>query len=117
VEEERSHYAPNAIIDQDPELREVMKLIESGHFNQFEPGIFDPITNAIRSPYDPWMTAADFRSYIDAQEQAAMAYQDRQHWLRLSIINSAKSGRFSTDRTMEEYNRDIWRLHKVLPKG
>jgi starch phosphorylase len=117
VEQERSLYSPNAIIDQDPNLRDVMKLLESGHFNQFEPGIFEPITEAIRSPYDPWMTAADFRSYIDAQEQASMAYQDRQHWIRMSIINSAKSGRFSTDRTMEEYNRDIWRLHKVLPKG
>ena len=115
VEQKRSHYAPNAIIDQDPNLREVMKLIESGHFSQFEPGIFEPVIEAIRSPYDPWMTAADFRSYVDAQEQAAMAYQDRQHWIRMSIINSAKSGRFSTDRTMQEYNRDIWRLQKVLP--
>jgi glycogen phosphorylase len=46
-----------------------------------------------------------------------MAYQDRPHWLRMRIINSAKSGRFSTDRTMQEYNRDIWRLQKVLPEG
>jgi starch phosphorylase len=117
VEEERSHYSPSAIIDQDLELKHVMQLLESRHFNQFEPGIFDPIIESIRNPYDPWMTAADFRSYIDTQEQAAMAYQDRQHWLRMSIINSAKSGRFSTDRTMEEYNRDIWRLEKVAPKG
>jgi starch phosphorylase len=116
VEEERSHYAPNAIIDQDHSLNQVMQLLESGHFNQFEPGLFDPIIEAIRSPYDPWMTAADFRSYIAAQEQAAMAYQDRQHWLRMSIINSAKSGRFSTDRTMDEYNRDIWRMEKVSPQ-
>ena len=117
VEQERNHYTPNAIIDQDPNLRDVMKLIESGHFSQFEPGIFEPITEAIRSPYDPWMTAADFRSYIDAQEQAAMAYQDRDHWLRMSIINSAMSGRFSTDRTMEEYNLDIWQLEKVVPQS
>jgi starch phosphorylase len=116
VEEERGHYMPNAIIEQDPELLHVMQLLESGYFNQFEPGIFDPVIEAIRSPYDPWMTAADFRSYIDAQEQAAMAYQDREHWTRMSIINSAKSGRFSTDRTMEEYNRDIWRLEKVFPQ-
>jgi glycogen phosphorylase len=115
VEEERSSYAPNAIIEQDKALKHVMQLLESGHFNQFEPGIFDPIIEAIRSPYDPWMTAADFRSYIDAQEQAAMAYQDREHWTRMSIINSAKSGRFSTDRTMEEYNRDIWQLKPVNP--
>ncbi len=50
----------------------------------------------------------DFRSYVDAQEEAALAYQDQDEWVRMSIINTAKSGHFSTDRTMEEYNRDIW---------
>ncbi len=115
VAEQRSSYAPNAIIDQDRDLKLVMRLLESGHFNQFEPGIFEPIIDSIRSPYDPWMTAADFRSYIDTQEQVAMAFQDREHWTRMSIINSAKSGRFSTDRTMQEYNRDIWRLQPVTP--
>jgi starch phosphorylase len=116
VAQRRSNYAPNAIIDQDPELKLVMQLLESGHFSQFEPGIFELIIESIRSPYDPWMTAADFRSYIDTQEQVAMAFQDREHWTRMSIINSAKSGRFSTDRTMLEYNRDIWRLAPVKPK-
>jgi starch phosphorylase len=116
VEAERINYAPNAIIDQDLEFKQVMQLLECGLFNQFEPNIFDPIIEAIRSPYDPWMTAADFRNYIDTQEQAAMAYQDPEHWTRMSIINSARSGRFSTDRTMQEYNRDIWRLEQVSPK-
>ena len=95
----------------------ITHLLESGHFNQFEPGIFDDIIESIRSPYDPWMTAADFRAYVDAQEQAAMAFQDKPHWTRMSIINSAMSGRFSTDRTMEEYNRDIWRLETVKPSA
>jgi glycogen phosphorylase len=117
VEAERSRYAPNSLIEQDQALKHVMQLLESGHFNQFEPGIFDPIIEAIRSPYDPWMTAADFRSYIDTQEQAAMAYQDQEHWTRMSIINSAKSGHFSTDRTMQEYNRDIWQLEQVSPNA
>jgi starch phosphorylase len=117
VESMRPHYAPSSIIDQDRDLKQVMHLLESGHFNQFEPGIFDGIIESIRSPYDPWMTAADFRAYVDAQEQAAMAYQDKPHWTRMSIINSAMSGRFSTDRTMEEYNRDIWRLEKVKPSA
>ncbi|MCU7857250.1 MAG: glycogen/starch/alpha-glucan phosphorylase, partial [Candidatus Thiodiazotropha sp. (ex Lucinoma borealis)] len=81
---------------------------------QFEPGIFDPIIESIRNPYDPWMTAADFRGYLDSQEQAAMAYQDQKHWTRMSIFNSAKSGRFSTDRTIQEYNRDVWKLKPVV---
>jgi len=59
------------------------------------------------------MTAADFRSYIDTQEAAGQAYQDQQHWTRMSILNSSNSGRFSTDRTMRDYNRDIWHLEKL----
>jgi starch phosphorylase len=113
VEEARHHYMPNRIIDHDEDFKHVMQLLESGYFNQFEPGIFDPIIESIRNPYDPWMTAVDFRSYIDAQQQAALAYQDQKQWTRMSIINSAKSGRFSTDRTIQEYNRDIWELHQI----
>jgi len=113
VEQQRAHYDPNALIEQHQELREVMRLLESGHFNQFEPGLFDPIIESIRSPYDPWMTAADFSGYVEAQEEAAQAYGDPSRWLRMSIINTARSGRFSTDRTMEEYNRDIWHLQPV----
>jgi starch phosphorylase len=115
VEATRHHYTPNAIIEKDADLKQVMMLLESGHFNQFEPGIFDPIIESVRSPYDPWLTAADFHSYVEAQDQAAAAFRDKKRWTRMSIINSAKSGRFSTDRTMEEYNRDIWHLNKVQP--
>ncbi|MCG8054159.1 MAG: glycogen/starch/alpha-glucan phosphorylase [Candidatus Thiodiazotropha taylori] len=110
VESRRSHYAPNEIIEHDADFNRVMMLLESGYFNQFEPGIFDEIVESIRSPYDHWMTAADFRSYIDAQEQAAKAYHDQAQWTRMSIINSARCGRFSTDRTIAEYNQDIWKL-------
>jgi starch phosphorylase len=113
VEEARHHYMPNRIIDHDQDFKRVMQLLESGYFNQFEPGIFDPIIESIRNPYDPWMTAADFRSYVDAQEQAELAYQDQNRWTRMSIINSAKSGRFSTDRTIQEYNRDVWELKQM----
>ncbi|MCW8982599.1 MAG: glycogen/starch/alpha-glucan phosphorylase, partial [Gammaproteobacteria bacterium] len=59
---------------------------------------------------DPWMTVADFRSYVDAQQAVALAYQDRDRWNRMSIMNCASSGFFSTDRTMEDYNREIWHL-------
>ena len=60
------------------------------------------------------MTAADFRSYIDAQQAAGLAFQDSPRWTRMSILNCAASGRFSTDRTMQEYNRDIWGLEPVV---
>ena len=113
VEEMRKGYAPGAIIEADTDLGRVMNLLAFGHFNLFEPGIFDPIISAITSPHDPWMVAADFRSYVDAQQRVAAAYQDRERWTRMSIVNSASSGKFSSDRTIQDYNEEIWRLQKV----
>ena len=110
VEMARGHYDPNAIIEQDDDLARVMHLMECGHFNLFEPGIFDPIIQSIRNPNDPWLTAADFRSYIDAQRSAGSAYLDHDHWTRMSILNTAASGKFSSDRTIADYNREIWHL-------
>jgi starch phosphorylase len=112
----RQNYNPRFIIDNDNDLRRVMDLLESGHFNQFEQGCFDDVIGAFTSPNDPWMTIADFRSYIDAHQRAAEAYQDKKRWLAMSIINSANSGKFSTDRTMEEYNEQIWKLEKINPQ-
>ena len=110
VEERRGHYDPLGIISQDKDLQEVMHLLESGYFNQFEPGLFDDLINSIKSAYDPWMTIADFRSYIDTQKRVEDAYRDHDHWTKMSILNCANSGKFSTDRTIIEYNRDIWKL-------
>ena len=90
-----------------------MRLLDNGHFNRFEPHVLDDVLAAVRDPRDPWMTAADFRAFIDAQELAGQAYQDQQHWTRMSILNSAASGRFSTDRTMRDYNEDIWHLEAI----
>jgi len=113
IEARREHYDPAAIIDQDEDLQRVMNLLESGHFNQFEPGIFDDLIASVKSKFDPWMTIADFRSYIDAQKRVEAAYQDKDHWTRMSILNCANSGKFSTDRTISDYNRDIWKLEPV----
>ncbi|GAB4366981.1 MAG: glycogen/starch/alpha-glucan phosphorylase [Methylohalobius crimeensis] len=111
----RGHYDPQAIISADEDLSRVMRLLEKGHFNRFEPGLFDDVIGAIKSPHDPWLTAADFRSYVEAQKRAAEAYRDRPRWLRSSILNTACSGRFSTDRTITQYNDEIWRLTPISP--
>ena len=113
VEDLRSHYNPQAYINTDPDLQAVMLLLESGHFNPCDPGIFDDLIYSLKDPGDPWMTLADFRSYIDVQHQVSNAYQDRDGWIRKSILNTASSGFFSTDRTMQEYNRDIWKLEPI----
>ena len=59
------------------------------------------------------MITADFRSYVDAQERAARAYRDVEAWTRSSILNTASSGGFSSDRTIEDYNREIWHLERL----
>ncbi|MGR8921745.1 MAG: glycogen/starch/alpha-glucan phosphorylase [Gammaproteobacteria bacterium] len=113
VETLRSSYDPAAVVAADDELAEVMELLKSGHFNQFEPGIFDPLIASVLSPADPWMTAADFAGFAAAQRRAAAAYRDPERWSRMSILNTAASGRFSSDRTISEYNADIWHLEPV----
>ncbi len=110
VEALRGRYQPLAYMESDPALRQAIDLLISGHFNPCEPGIFDMIIGAMMSPNDPWMVLADFREYVDAQERVAQAWQDESHWTRMSILNTASSGFFSTDRTMQEYNADIWKL-------
>ena len=115
VAEARMDYRPWDIIAADEGLREVMWLLSSGYFNQFEKGLFDPVIASVTSADDPWLTAADFRSFVDAQERVAEAYRDSGRWTRMSILNTAKSGKFSTDRTMKSYNSDIWRLEPVAP--
>ncbi len=109
VEQRRGDYDPVGIIDADEDLRRVIALLYSGHFNRFETGIFDPLLDAIKSNSDPWMTAADFRSYIDAQQEAAAAFADRPRWARMSVLNSASSGRFSSDRSIRDYRDKVWR--------
>jgi starch phosphorylase len=108
VVEHRHAYDPGQLIAGDEDLARVMHLLESGHFNMLEPGIFEGISAAIRSPTDPWMTAADFRSYSNAQQRVSDTWADREDWLRRAIINVASSGRFSSDRTIREYGEDIW---------
>jgi starch phosphorylase len=113
IAELRGKYDPQAIIDADEDFSRVMALLESRHFNRFEPNVLDPVIQSIREPADLWMTAADFRSFVDAQGRANDAYKDVQHWTTMSILNTASSGRFSTDRTMRDYNDDIWKLDPI----
>jgi starch phosphorylase len=113
IEATRGTYDPQRIIAEDEELASVMELLETGHFNRFEPGVLDPVIRAIREPADPWMTAGDFRSFVEAQRRANAAWKDPDDWTRMSILNSAASGRFSTDRTMRDYDDGIWHLDKI----
>lgn len=106
----RQNYDTRSFIDADQDLRKVIDLLSSGFFNPVEPGIFDGIIDSLLSPNDPWVTLADFRSYVDAQQRVAEAWQDKRSWAIKSIRNVAASGFFSADRTINDYNNDIWKL-------
>jgi starch phosphorylase len=116
VEDLKSHYDPHSYIREDQDLENVMHLLESGYFNPVEPYIFDDLIRTLTNPHDPWVTLADFRGYIDAQERVSQAWLNQDSWTRMSILNSAASGFFSTDRTMQEYNDDIWGLEPIKVK-
>lgn len=104
----RENYDPQAYIDGDEDFGRVMQLLSSNHFSLVEPDIFEDIINAIRDPHDQWMTAADFRSYVDAQAEVSKTYQNHSLWTQKCILNTAASGDFSSDRTIGEYAQDIW---------
>ncbi|NMM42332.1 glycogen/starch/alpha-glucan phosphorylase [Pseudoalteromonas arctica] len=113
IEGIKQSYNPLHIIHNTPDLLNVMQLLESGHFNLFEPGLFDDIIGAIKSPHDPWLVAHDFDSFVQAQKAVEHAYQDQQHWTQMSILNTAASGTFSSDRTISQYSADIWHLEAL----
>ncbi|TWU43278.1 Maltodextrin phosphorylase [Novipirellula aureliae] len=108
VAETKRAYDPNAIIAADPDIYRAMELLENGTFNETEPGIFDLLTKGLRNPHDQWLTIADMRSFIDAQVEAGKAYLDPEKWDRMSILNTASSGWFSSDRTIQQYADEIW---------
>jgi len=115
IEARRRAYDPVAEIAAHAELERVFRLIDSGTFNESEPGVFDVVIGAMRDRSDPWMTVADAPAYFAAQEAAAWTYRDIDVWTRMSILNTAASGRFSADRTIRAYNEDIWRLEALEP--
>ena len=110
VVEQRKNYNPDEIIAGDEDISRVMQLLESGTFNQSEPGIFGMLTNGLRNPHDPWLTIADFRSFITAQQTVNEAYKDQDQWNTMSILNTAASGWFSSDRTIDQYAKEIWNV-------
>ncbi len=109
----RANYNPRELMHANRDILNVIELITHNHFSRNEHGIFDELVNAMMDPSDQWMTVADFRSYIEVQQKIDNDWSDVEDWTRKSILNSAASGRFSTDRTMREYNRDIWKTQTV----
>ena len=105
-------YRPMDYYAANPRLREVIDLIRSGFFTRGDTELLKPLMDNLMY-HDPYMLFADFASYLECQEKVSAAYEDREHWTRMSILNTARSGKFSSDRAVREYCRDIWRVDPV----
>ena len=108
VEDElRRGYRPRRVVDADRELYDVLQLIESDHFAPAEPGVFGPFVRALVEQ-DPFLVLADFRSYVECQGSVSKAWGDVVGWTSASIRNVARMGRFSSDRSIRNYVREVW---------
>ncbi len=115
VANSRSFYSPWWHYNHDAETRAALDLIARNHFSPQEPGVFSPILDGLLSHGDYYMHLADLQSYAAAQAQAGEVYGRPEEWTRRAILNIAASGKFSSDRTIEEYAREIWRAEPCIP--
>ena len=105
-------YRPRDFVERDPELREVLDLVRRGLFSSDDPTAFHGLVDGLLES-DPYFVLADFRAHVDARIAALGAYGDQETWTKHAILNVAGSGRFSSDRTIAEYARDIWQVGPV----
>jgi glycogen phosphorylase len=102
-------YRPREYYEGNPHLRGAIDLIASGYFSRGDRALFRPLIDRLLD-HDEYMVLADFQAYVDRQDEVARAYADAEHWTRMSILNVARMGKFSSDRAIREYCRDIWRV-------
>jgi starch phosphorylase len=110
VENSRSWYNPQWHYDHEPETRDALDLIFSDHFSRNEPGIFTPLRDTLLTQGDHYMNLADLTSYCQAQDRLGALYADPGAWAEKAILNVGSSGKFSSDRTIAEYNSGIWKV-------
>jgi starch phosphorylase len=108
----RQGYRPSDYLDRDAELRAVLDLVAEGRFSRGDRELFRPLVDNLTHS-DPFFVLGDFAAYVATQEQAAAAWLDRDVWTRMSIANVARSGKFSSDRSIREYATRIWSLRPV----
>ena len=106
-------YHPYEYYNADEELRAVVDWVGSNYFTPDEPGVLAPLRNSFLDGGDPFLCLPDFRSYCDAQARVDVAYRDKTRWARMAILNTARMDKFSSDRTIHEYAREIWGLPEV----
>ena len=105
-------YSPWNYYNSYPHLRQAVDLISAGHFSHGDTSLFKPLVESLIK-YDPYMLFADYQSYVNCQEEVSQAYKDRDKWTRMSILNTARMGKFSSDRAIREYCSEIWNAKPV----
>jgi len=93
-------------------IKAVMDLLREGCFSRGDREVFRPLMDSLLY-HDPYLLMADFRAYLDCQGRVDEAYRDKEQWTRMSILNVARSGKFSSDRTIREYCDEIWKVQPV----
>nr|WP_242660680.1 glycogen/starch/alpha-glucan phosphorylase [Mycobacterium kubicae] len=108
-------YRPADYIDANEELRAVLDLIGGGTFSNGDSEVFRPLVDNLRYD-DPFLVLADYAAYVQCQDQVSAAWQDKDAWTKMSILNTARSGKFSSDRAIAEYCDDIWNVWPLTVK-
>ena len=108
----RRGYRPRDFYDQNAELRAVLDLIQTGFFEHEHPELFRPIVQSLLEQ-DTYLLLADFASYVECQQRVEQAFRDKERWTRMGILNVARMGKFSSDRTIREYAEQIWKARSV----
>jgi glycogen phosphorylase len=108
----REGYSPRAVYERDPELRAALDAISAGVFSRGDKDVFAGVVDSILG-WDEYLCLADYRSYVDCQDEVERVWQDTETWTRMSILNTARCGFFSSDRTVRDYCRDIWHVDPV----
>jgi glycogen phosphorylase len=110
VADSRGWYNPQWHYDNEPETRAALDLVFGDYFSHQEPGVFEPLREALLTHGDYYMNLADLRSYLDADMRAVQLYSDAAAWGHKAMLNVAASGKFSSDRSIEQYAREIWHV-------
>jgi len=101
-------YSPYDYYQKNPELKEIIDMISNGHFSPQQPHVFRPIVDSLLYQGDQYFLLADFASYVSCQERVSQLYRNHEEWTRKSILNVARIGVFSSDRSIQEYSQKVW---------
>ena len=113
----RAGYNPWDVYHANPAVRRVLDAIKNNFFNLDQPGLYQPIWDTLLAHGDHYLVLAEFDAYVECQAKISRAFEDKERWARMCILNVANSGKFSTDRTIAEYAQDIWNIRPCPVNG